>query len=911
MTMRVFGAIKGAGTQVRERAGAQAEAPSPFGQVAVTAVFKSGPVGTVKSPASLAEYRRIYGGLTQDSQGPLAVEDYHLFARGAGAVHLLRVTDGTEVASRLVVRDRNVDLSVIEKTPSARIAATLATFRAANGGRWGGRRKVLGGDVSLPSALGAGNTTVTTGVAMLKDEWKGASFRFHADDPNTTYLVDSNTTAGVVTLRGAVSSLVSGGSDGRYTIELLNAHEVTGQLEGLAVELEDGGESPTGDFGVRVYRDGSPAKAWRDVALDSAGDAYWFRAIADDQDNYEIAVASDGLVGDPTDPLKRPANFAEIPAPAGVTATTVKFQVVRWTRTSGGSGNPFLDTVNDVTWGSDPRPCTIVLTWTNGTTATVAATFDDGGTVANLPNLTLGTAYAAQHPWLPGFTVRSGGTAPDAADTLTIVARPLPANLSAKGAWFYPAASAASGDVRVRHRVVANTYDTVTLPTGTDVSATVIPPGAPTLTVANAGPYDLSGSSGTVILTVSGDSAITLTETESSGSATATATAAALNALELARAGSAAAKVLQFGVSADDKLTITALQSFGPSATITAGNGTLNTVLGLTNGQVSSAGTTPTIGRLQWREELGGGYDGVAAIASAHYEAKFVIGASPWDDAQILDTGALSYLLPGVTAAAAQRAMILYAEANNGVAFAEIPDTTTTEAGATAWVASNLGAAGSGLDYVAVRFPSYGSRANPYGRGLYTATLSGALAGLAARRALEARGVHLAPAGLDHDIGSVFLALPTGDRRLDNEVLNAAGLIEVRKRGSAVYPYGDRVVGQRARGWLHKRLALSHIGRTLLVRGDQLVFRAINDITLARGRAFVRDIFGPWHEAGWFEDLAGPAFEDQVLVTADDSNNPQSSRNAGDLNVDVAFAIVGTAERVVFTIGPKGLTESA
>lgn len=912
MTMtRVFGAIKGAGTQVRERVGAQAETPSAFGQVAVTGAFRSGPVGVAKTVASLAEYRRIFGGLTQDSQAPLAVEDYFRFGRGAGGVHVVRVTDGSEVASRLVVRDRNVDLSVVEKTPATRIAATLATFRAANGGRWGGRRKLYAGDVSLPSAIGGSGTTVTTGVAMLKNEWAGATLRFHADDPTRSYTVASNTSAGVLTLRGAVSSLVTGGSDGRYSLELANVHEVTGALEGVAVEFEDGGEDPSADFGVRVYRDGSPARAWLDVDLDSGGDTYWHAAVADDPDNYELAVGVDGLVGDPADPLKRPANFAEIPAPAGVAATTVAFQIVRWQRTSGGSGNPFLDTVNDVTWGTDPRPCTITLTWTGATTATVAVAFDDGGAVANLPNLTLGTAYASQHPWLPGFTVRSGGTAPDAADTLVITVRPLPANLAAKGAWFYPAASTGSGNVRTRYRVIANTYSTITLPAGTDVTSTVIAPGAPTLTVANAGPYDLSGSNLTLKLTVSGDAEITLTEAASSATLSATDTATALQALELARAGSAAAQLFTFGVSADDKLTITARQSFGPSATITVGDGTLNTTLGLTNGQVSSAGATPTIGRLQWQEEMGGGYDGLADIASADYEAQFVVGASPWDDLIAVDTGCLSHLLPGVTAAAAQRAMIAYAAATNAVAFAEIPDTTTTESGATAWVATNLGGAGEALDYAAVRFPSYGLRPNPYGRGRYTSTLSGALAGLAARRALEARGVHLAPAGLDHDIGSAFVALPTGDRRLDNEVLNAAGLIEVRKRGAQIYPYGDRTIGYRARGWLHKRLALSHIGRTLLVRGEALVFRVINDLTLVRGRAFVRGLLEPWQAAGWFEDLAGPAFEDQVEITADLSNNPASTRASGDMHIDVAFGIAGTAERVVFTIGPSGLTETA
>ena len=43
----------------------------------------------------------------------------------------------------------------------------------------------------------------------------------------------------------------------------------------------------------------------------------------------------------------------------------------------------------------------------------------------------------------------------------------------------------------------------------------------------------------------------------------------------------------------------------------------------------------------------------------------------------------------------------------------------------------------------------------------------------------------------------------------------------------------------------------------------------------------------------------------------DDTNNPLTEREEGNLHGAVSFNVVNTAERVVFTIGPSGVTETA
>lgn len=906
MVTRVFGANKGAGVQVQERQPAAPIQEGPLGSTILLGIFRSGPTDKVLPlPGGLPQYRRVYGGITQDSEAPLAAEHFYELGRGAGQLYALRITDGTEVQADFPIYDRDVDLSILEITPPTKLAGQVGTLSAHNGGRWGGRRNVHAGDVTLGTAI-TGASVVELGVTMLEDAWKGAILRFPNDDSAFEGIVTGNTALGVVTIAGIFSSSVTGGSDGRWTLELTNAHELTGDLEAMGIEIADGGESPADTFSLFTYRDGVAGKRWENVDLDASGDRYWFDAIDSDLDNYELAVDND-FSGDATVALKRPANFAEIAAPGGVGTNTVTFQVVRWGRS--GTGNPYLDTVNDVSWGSDPRPCTITCTFTAATTYTVSVVMEDGQTLAGLPGGTTAVAYAAQHAWLPGWTLRAGATPAVAGTVVTLYVRPLAPDLAGKGAYFYPAAATSEGNVRTKYRVVSNDHETITLASSVDVSSVCTAPGAPEYEGSIAGPFDLSTGALTLILTIGGRAAITLTETMVGAAETAAAVAAHLTAKEVTRAGSAADALVSFSAGTDEKITMTALQDFGPSATIVIGAGTLNAVLGFTGGATAS-GEAPTIGRLQYQQEFGGGYDGIAGVDADTYVEALDVSTSKLNELAEENTGLLKMGMPGITDADAQAALMTWAYQNNAAAYPEIPDTILTEAAAIAWHEANL-AIGAAQDYHAAHFPSYGYIKSPYGAGLYLASLTGAILGIEAAKAVENKGYHLAPAGEGYSLATLVKKLPTGDRRLDQEQLNAYGLIEVRKRGARVFLFGDRIPGQNGRTWLHKRLSMSHIGRVLLTNTGSLVFSAINASTLAEARRLTRELFATWYTTGWFDDTAGASFEKQVDIKADATNNPLTERQLGNLHVDVGFEIVNTAERVVFSIGPKGVSESA
>lgn len=910
MPVRVFGALKGAGTQVRETSPTKPIQEGPLGTTVMVGVFRSGPVGeVVEHTGGLEHYRRVRGGLSQASEAPLCAEHFYEAGNGAGILWTLRITDGTERAASLDLYDRDVELGILERQPAAKLPASVITMDAANGGRWAGRARVKTGQVGTLASVISSNT-IDLDFATDVDAWAGATLSFPNDDSGAEYTVTSNDAAGVLTVAGDWTAATLAGTDGTYQLELRNLHELTGKPEYLAIEVADSTEIAAG-FSLYVHRDGDQVKAWEHATLDSSGARYWYDAItAETADNWELAP-TDNFTGDPSDPYKRPANFAEIPAPDGVAANVLTLQIVRWTRAEADASgfDSYLDTVNDVTWGSSPRAATIVVTFTSSTEFDVAATFADGGeTAADLPSGTLGTAYAAPNAFLPGFTLRAGSTAPEAGDTITIYARPLPDGLADRGCWLYVAAGPDDGDVLERYRVVDNDHESVTLAPSVDLSGTVIPPGAPALTSSTAGTYNLTGGGQTLIFTVGGSGPYTLTNTLTGSTTTALALAGELNGKETARAGSADARLVIFSVSADGKLQITARQDFGATASLVLGNGTLNAIVGFTNGQTGT-GETPTRIRLQWRQEMAGGYDGIAAIEGEDYADAFNLGSSPLNVMITENTGGIRYAIPGITDADAQAAAMIYAYEQNGLFYGEIPDTVTSEAAAIAWHKGNL-AIGPAQDYHAVPFPSYGQIKSPYGSGLYTAPLSGLILGLTAKRAVEAGGYQDAPAGTTWTLSPWVKAYPSGVvGPLDNEALNGYGLIEVRARGPKFYLFGDRIPGDGARGWLHKRITMSHIGRILLTNTEALAFKRINRATFADVQRLLRGLFYPWYRRGWFSDAAGPDFTDQVLIKVDDTNNPPEERALGNLHAAISFDVVDTAERVVFTIGPAGVTE--
>jgi hypothetical protein len=906
MAERVFGVITGAGTRVVER---QAPPPIQAGDLnstLITGWFRSGPVDQVVSVGGdVDRYRRIFGGLKQGQFGPLESEHLLEMSKGAANLYVMGIKSSTAAAAALRLYDRDVDLSVLEGTPPAKLALAVASLEANNPGRHGGREDYYFGVASLPGDLTTVSTITLAELALtpaVAGRWVGATIRFPTDDAAFSAKVISDDGAGILGIQGVWSDDVTAGSDGAWTLELPNEHELTADLEALAVEVTDGGELPASQFSLLVYRDGSPVKAWENAEVDSSGRAYWFDAVDGDGDNFEIEP-EDLFAGDASDALDRPANFAEIPAPAGVADTVLHFQTVRWARTTTGGADPYLDTVSD--WGHPTVaiPMSIVCTFDGAGNFTPVFTLPNGEAVTG-PATAFGAPVVTGRIF-PGFVINDGSVAPSASDTLTITYRPLPADLKTKGCWLYPAAAPSEGDVRTRFLVIDSDADSVTVPAGSALTSSCTAPGAPSHSGTIAGPFDMSTGSDTVIYSAGGRGPYTLTSSLSGAAETAAAVAADFNARELARSGGASDNLVEFTVS-NDKITATALQDFGPDAALLLGAGTMNAIAGFT--AASYAGATPKIARLQWRQELVGGRDGLEDLAASDRQAPFLAVSGYLVDLLAMNTGLIKLMTPGVTSVPVMVTAQAWAYDANALYFPEVPSSVTTEAAAIAWWIANL-ATGPAQDYSPLYWPSYGKIANPYGSGLLAVPLIGAILGVHARKALELGGYHNAPAGRDYSLRPLVKDLATEDRVLNGELLNGAGLIEVRRRGAEIYLWGDRIPGRYGRLWLHKRATTQHVSRTMLINSDALTFQRISSILFARARRQVRGLFTTWWLAGWFSDADGPGFNDQVAIKCDETNNPSTERQGGRLNVSVAFDVANTSEQVVISHGPKGVVE--
>ena len=897
---RYFGAREGAGAAVIMRGPGARINPGDYGTTVLVNAFRSGPLDElVQLDGGADQFRAIYGRPSPLIAGAFAAEDFYRLADGAGTLHVLRIAaDDARVASRPLY-SREAYRSILSRAPH-RPAYLAGTVQAHNVGRWGGRTARIG----ATSLTWATSTRANvSGMTLVENQWIGATF-WQLD--TTTGLVFETSISGNddtgFDLVGPAPSSITGGGGGYWYADLDDIDRDLQARERVTVSVVDDTDDLGDLFGLRVNRDGAAALDADGLTVDPAN-VRWDTQIANWPGNYVIAVDREDYEGDASLPAALPADFAE--CVKAVSGATITFQTVRWTRTSPGSGNAYLETDLDWTEATIRPKCRLRFTCTFTTSTAYTVTMEADG----MPSVSVGSGSTGSqfnsgaHPLLPRWTLRAGTSPMAAGDVIVIDWRPVP-ELDAGIGYLYPAATSDDGDPLTRFRISSTTTTTVTVLGTTDLSSLVDLPTAPTHTGATAGPFLLAGSD-TFIYTLPGRAAITLTSTLPSGSTTTTATVAELNARELARAGSSAAKLVLFEVGTGDKVKVTALRDFGADATLVIGAGTLNSLIGLSTSD-TDAGTNGSVARLEMSLPLLGGCDG-SYVATADVLPAFQDG-SLLDDLDDLPVGLVRVMAPGLSAnTTIGTAMAQWAYEHNAQAVPSIPSTVTTEADAIAWVRANLPADDRAL-HLACYWPSAGYHV-PTLPNMQTDTvltyLEGAILGIAARVARDSQGYHVAPAGDAARLDRLYTRLIVD--RVRPEILGKFGVNPIVPRNGEIRIMGARVPAA-GRPFLHVRAARMHIARILLTGTGVLTFRAINDATLAEARTVVRSLFEVWHAAGWFDDSEGPAFDDAVTIKADRSNNPLTERELGNLHVAVDYAVVGTAERVISTVGPKGLS---
>lgn len=913
--MKFYGPIRGPGVQVRELPAIEGAAESPLGTTVFVAPFRSGPVLEAVNATGPEDFARIFGPITSRAYGSTAAA----LAYGAGGNAVngwgIRCVSDDAAAAQLLVYDRRRPRSILPRSgdSTALMPRLLSTLPAHNVGEWAGRFRRLYGKVASMSAAVTGATFQTEySVGWVTDQWRGAQLRL-ADVSDSTFTVITSNDSGGLTLDQDLPAEAEAGTVGRYSLELDDAvDQPDGSPEHVTVEWFDGPDDLT--FGATVTRQ-------------PIGDSFTLPALSLEETSsifiepilggaYRQFYLSPGAWTEnsvPSDPLSRPAAFAELVKPGTYAANRVDFVTARWYRVTGATGVHF-DCLRDVTYGADPRPVQVRCVFLTGTTFSVAAYTLDGvellAASTALPNGTVGTEWDSGVAWLPKFVIRSSGSNPSAGHEVRVEFRPLPADLVDRGAYWFPAAAASEGSTARRYRVIRNGAEYIEVGGISNVGALVTPPTAPTLTAATAGPFSLAGTD-TLIFTTPGQSAITLTSSLGAGSKTTTQLVAELNALELARAGAANRKLVSFTVSVADKVTMTSLRDFGAGASLTIGAGTLNSLIGFTEGD-TDAGVNGKLGRVQYSEFFERGLEGPTPGASAVSSA--LADGGPTRGIEAANTGGVVYLAPVYSSdATVLEAVSRAAERVGGVALIDLPPVGSLgdEAGAIAWFEANA-TGGSWEDHRTAFYPSWAYYTTP--GSVPSLPVSAEIAGLLAKTARDRNGPHVAVAGVEKGIMSSPVRLETGDLVLDSEALTSYGLNEVRKRGARFFVYGDRIrtfttrEDGTPRDFIHARRTVGHVVRSLQFALEPIVFEPINGFTFARARRLTRQLMLPWYRAGWFDDRNGPAFEDQVSIVCDRTNNGAADSAAGNLALSVSFRPVGVAERVVVTLDPNGAT---
>ncbi|KKN79935.1 hypothetical protein LCGC14_0334430 [marine sediment metagenome] len=446
MAQKRFGPTRGAGVAIVEVEGQKTIQPGALGMVGYTGILEKGPVGELISVFSKQEFFKVCGGLIPDSLLPDAAEDYFDNAAGAGGMHLVRVTDGNEVQSEL--------------TLYSRIAATrtaMGTVKAANGGRWGGKKDVI--TDSLANPAGYTELTIITGKTFTADQLKGGIVTLD-DVPNKTFEIVGNTVAGVITVAAGSTMLTDLGANdpARYNVELDNLLP-DGETKALSILIEDGEENPDTEFALTVFVDGVEVKKYANLHTDPVNGRYWVALINDDTNNDEIFVVD--LVTGTHVAATRPANHYGVSTVSGIAATVLTAEIHDVTfNVTDVEPAVTLGTTNDVMLEQ-----VITITFSSATAFTVVS--DRFGSLGAAG--TTGAEFVPDNKFTPPFTV-----APEATlvlnDTIIIQYKPFIPGSLVDGFLFPDKAGATiATNNLLRFRITANTHNTINVALGSDM----------------------------------------------------------------------------------------------------------------------------------------------------------------------------------------------------------------------------------------------------------------------------------------------------------------------------------------------------------------------------------------------------------------------------------------------------------
>lgn len=312
---------------------------------------------------------------------------------------------------------------------------------------------------------------------------------------------------------------------------------------------------------------------------------------------------------------------------------------------------------------------------------------------------------------------------------------------------------------------------------------------------------------------------------------------------------------------------------------------------------------------VQAPRELEAGRDGHADVTDTDFIQKaWDVDTSPFNRVVGKNLGLIKFGTPGNTSVAVQKAGAAYALGKNHQYRYEVPDNIVTEDAADAFLNETLGR----TEYAVVSFPSFVDVLDPEGGGegrLKRVSATGMIHGKEARIANDNLGYHKAEAGIDAILPAV-LDIPTKDKVLNEEILNAKGINVIKKVKGNFILWGDRTL------WLdptwkfkHQREQMSFYEHVLQESFDFIIFGLNNQESRTTVRTSLISFFQPEFVKGALDtDLP---FEEAASIKIDTENNTPATKAAGDMFVEILLALVGVVERLRILIGKRGIFEAA
>lgn len=906
----------GPGISVEVVDGRQGLPAAPRGSGAIMGQFPSGPTTKAALVLTRDKARLISGDPDDLFEGSLALDD--LYSEYTPPVLIARVTDGNDLQARSYLWDRDPSLSWTKFTGHViDDRAPMATVTAQNGGRWGGRKRVL---VGLLNAVATDVTASTIDLStaseleasMYKEDMLAGATLELEGDTGGPYEIVSNTTAGIATIKGEFSTEVlaadgSGDIDGQFRIVLAHDKElsvVIGQDSILSSQ-----------FSLSALRKFKSTSDWEVVSrydnleLSTSDNRPWVSTITEGElERYQIAVSSS--YSGATVEEKLPCNFSEVPT--SVSTNTLTFQWYRWAVTTG-NGTGYITGVAPVDADS-VEPHIYRLTFTAATTYDLTVEWADG-TVQELAAAHLMGAFEPDHPQLTEFTITAGGTAFTAGDVVTLRVNTLPLDLYKREAFIYP--KAVGTGAGKRSRIVSNTYNSVTIRSDLDFADFDSAVGASPTVTGTASLAAVTFTIGnTLILTPDGGAPVTLTST--TGPTGAANIVAHLTALDTAGK-------FVFSVYNTNYLRIQLAGSYGSQSSIAVGNGTSDAQFGLTNGDVEY-GTDAVPFRIEARWPMCGGYDG-AAPAAARYALALDLSNSVFKCHMNTNLGLVRLGIPGLTTAVSSAgidAALLFCAANGWIHVVDTPTSleTLSDPGEAAvdYLLTQVES-----DYRQWRFPSRLKYLNTAGTKIVTRSSAGQVIGryaLLANVGIDGeRGMHIAAANNNAQgaLSPRAKGLPDGVGRWSPPIglMDSNGIVPILWDGPNVYMYGNRMFSSGrtpagGRYTITERAVYYHVARDLFVTARPVVFKSISARRLGEVTSMLRDKMRPYYNDGWFSDQGGTklGFEDQVTVEVPASLNPPADLQEGRVRAAINFTPRPAIEKVSIILAPTQISGS-